>query len=94
LKTDLIAALNKLAAHILHGTPTGASCKELLMLFRIAEIDHNQEAAFLSQLFREPLQEFLAAFNHLAGYTHAGQPKHIISKEAAMPSPTGEENEA
>jgi hypothetical protein len=64
--TYLIAALNKLASHIQHGVPTGATYEEVIEALGNRCVDYHLEVAFHSQLKRvnqlvgECLQEFFA----------------------------------
>jgi hypothetical protein len=86
--TYLIAAVSRMAAHIPHGVPTGATYEEVTEATENRYRDHHMEKAFHSQpkkiqVTGESLQEFIAANDNLARRTHAELPEHLISKEAA-----------
>jgi hypothetical protein len=83
-----IAALNKLAAHILHGVLTEVTYEEVTEVFGNCYNDHHLKASFHSQLnrrtqlVRESMQEFAGSTDHLVHSTHVELPKHLIGKEA------------
>jgi hypothetical protein len=74
----LIAALNELAAKILHRVFPGATYDEVTKAFEKPYGNYHLETAFHSQLkrrtqlVRESLQEFSAATDHLANRAHVG----------------------